>query len=862
MGTTPGLFIKLEGDPTELVAALQQVAAVSGQMAAQVKAAMDTSTASTQQFSQETTNLKESIANAQVQARIAHAETMAYGEALRRQAQASRDAAQGTTDLSESVANAGVQARIAHAETMAYAEALSREVQQASRIARAETAAYAEDLRRQAQAAREAAVAQEEAAAAATGMGTQAAATATSIRGMFPVLSDLRQIVRLAFGITALIYFAENLSKIYDELSRLSMAMGGFGLESQKIFDQWVKLNEKLYETPKTLAEARHRIDEVNAGLVMQDTVIQGLSSAVSNYVQGLMELAQGNLAGATTYFSLAAAATEANNLQTKLQNTLSTLHEAESKLLGTEKEGLPTKREISVAMKELIRDHQQYTKVQLEALANEKLLSDPAFRAHIDSLIAGTKTHTLAVRDYSDALAEQLQRTREVVDEMESGERPARQRIELAIQKQIDAADREITKYRELEAKGKISRDELSKREKEFTDLMVALSRERSDRLAEESKKEMEALDKLDPFHLRAHQRALEETTALNDQYKAMQQVNSALGLLGTSFTKLTDAQLRALPTEREVKRAAEEISRQYVTLTMDQARLVAEVNLADPAYRKHIDTLISGISRTRELQTAIRLLAKEYPELTQAQLQQLAVTKLEDPAFRQLVDDMAAGQRQLTGLGTTARSTRGSLQQLLETIKQVNAAHREGVPLIQAFTDAVREEGAASKQAAQQETIANVEAIGQMLLSRRAYAEVETVVESAEGFASLAVMDWWGAAQHFTSALKWAIVAKQSADTGSGAGAGGKTKTKAASTTSALAKDETAEATAAAAAAGLLAPGYAGAIAPSGQVNVIIMGEPDGATWLAGVLTTHVTKRGGKLVASHSVRPVQAGA
>jgi len=141
---------------------------------------------------------------------------------------------------------------------------------------------------------------------------------------------------------------------------------------------------------------------------------------------------------------------------------------------------------------------------------------------------------------------------------------------------------------------------------------------------------------------------------------------------------------------------------------------------------------------------------------------------------------------------------------------------------------------------------------------------AAVEAVKEAAAGFAALGDFDFWSAAQHFASAALWgSLAALEIASTvGAFNGGGSSSRSRAGTSPAPTGADQ-----------GYVSPGVARGMAPGvagaqglaplrGTVNVMIMGEPDGAAWLAGVLSKHVTQRGGKLVSSHSVRPIPAGA
>lgn len=109
-------------------------------------------------------------------------------------------------------------------------------------------------------------------------------------------------------------------------------------------------------------------------------------------------------------------------------------------------------------------------------------------------------KIGTKAVKEYTDALAAQLQRAHDVVDEINTGQLPAYQRIELEYARQIDAANRELAEDKKLYAHKRISLAELEKREREYTQLVETLANERYLKIKAEREKELKELLKQPP--------------------------------------------------------------------------------------------------------------------------------------------------------------------------------------------------------------------------------------------------------------------------------------------------------------------------------------------------------------------------
>lgn len=90
--------------------------------------------------------------------------------------------------------------------------------------------------------------------------------------------------------------------------------------------------------------------------------------------------------------------------------------------------------------------------------------------------------------------------------------------------------------------------------------------------------------------------------------------------------------------------------------------------------------------------------------------------------------------------------------------------------IPAYDRLTAAAERSVAAEERA----TAENLKGILSRIAGRRAQAAVETGVETAKGFAALAAYDFWAAAQDFTSAAEWAMVAGSGGRRGGGGGGG----------------------------------------------------------------------------------------
>ena len=86
------------------------------------------------------------------------------------------------------------------------------------------------------------------------------------------------------------------------------------------------------------------------------------------------------------------------------------------------------------------------------------------------------------------NVIARELQRSREIVAELVLRQIPARRQIELGIQRQIDAADREIIALRQQYEQHKITRAVMEADEQAYSDLMISLAEQRKRALEQET--------------------------------------------------------------------------------------------------------------------------------------------------------------------------------------------------------------------------------------------------------------------------------------------------------------------------------------------------------------------------------------
>lgn len=147
--------------------------------------------------------------------------------------------------------------------------------------------------------------------------------------------------------------------------------------------------------------------------------------------------------------------------------------------------------------------------------------------------------------------------------------------------------------------------------------------------------------------------------------------------------------------------------------------------------------------------------------------------------------------------------------------------------------------------------------EAMTRALKATVASIVAESVVQALRslglGFYLLALSDFAGAANAFESAAIWGTVGGVAAGLGAGLSPG---------TSASLSRSRTESVQSSISAGGRAATSFApGAGFAGGQLNVLVMGESQAASWLANNVLNPYTSKGGTLVASHTRRPPYAG-
>lgn len=196
---------------------------------------------------------------------------------------------------------------------------------------------------------------------------------------------------------------------------------------------------------------------------------------------------------------------------------------------------------------------------------------------------------------------------------------------------------------------------------------------------------------------------------------------------------------------------------------------------------------------------------------------------------------------------------------------IQQANIAYRQNIITVMEWSRAVIAASNAVKRAKQMEQEAwraamesTVASIVGIIAGIRAEAAIKAIFEVAEGIAAAARHDYKAAALHFLAATEYGLVAGgvgQGGRTGAGGGGGGGYSKGSELNPSEL----TPEQQQALLASGTLSP-YERARNLQKPIVVIeahVMGQPNHAAYVAGLLNDHTTTRGGMLIASKTITP-----
>jgi hypothetical protein len=476
---------------------------------------------------------------------------------------------------------------------------------------------------------------------------------------------------------------------------------------------------------------------------------------------------------------------------QLKLLNVQILAQEAHVSALRDENEGLGQMNPIITQITQAFHFWTGESKDLKQATAGlraEEELRDKIVKILGEDEAAAKKKAEKGVRDYSDALAAQLQSARENVEALTSQELPARQRIELEIQRQIDAATREIAKDQELFAHKKIGHATLVTEEREYTDLVSLLSLERASRIIQEAAKEGAAEQKRwneAEARLREHLQREQEAQAKFD-LDAQTRVQGFLGKMddaearssGQRIKYEADKAVKTIQSEEQTAVFFAHAEAQKFALMAVELQLQGKLTEAQNAYNQAMKAEAQEAQIAFAAEKAIAgARAKEQIDLQQ----NTTALQKEAQSLRDLRMEMDSGTipavRRIEH-EYDVRMTKANQEIQLERQKyqQGRIYDAEMAADEQAYTEIVVNSAALRTGAMKAEALQQASTLATMLGLQQEFVIAEAVYmipkDLALGFAALGAQDYWSATQYFLAAAQWGVAAGKAVQTIAGGG------------------------------------------------------------------------------------------
>ncbi|MGH9377159.1 MAG: hypothetical protein ACRD1I_00035 [Terriglobia bacterium] len=149
---------------------------------------------------------------------------------------------------------------------------------------------------------------------------------------------------------------------------------------------------------------------------------------------------------------------------------------------------------------------------------------------------------------------------------------------------------------------------------------------------------------------------------------------------------------------------------------------------------------------------------------------------------------------------------------------------------------------------RAEQTKSLASVSALKQT-------AFYKALAATAAGFQALGALDFWSAAEDFTAASLWGVVAGGQIASMAGSDGGSRSKT-ARQGQGEWNRGQGSDSTMASPVSALSAGAASASVPPTGSLTVAIMGDNEAGEWLAKTLNTAVEQRGVQLTSTRSTR------
>ena len=346
---------------------------------------------------------------------------------------------------------------------------------------------------------------------------------------MFPAMTALRQITRLAFGAFAVGFLVSDMGKLYDAIVRDSLALGGFSTAAQDAFEEAGKAYDRFYERLKGSAYNKALLEGVRKDIADTQKKIDDIQKGVTTQSDKALALAGG------TYGAFGGAAQEASQRLEVLQSHLVDLTAQEEQLRLKLDEATQAHREHTKAVKdgsdaaeraaEAWRRHveaveqghqilpqfivdleklnqQAADKSTLEAAKNFLALGAsanmlhfalPALTGDLGALGLGVKQFDAPVFQASPSLLRMRGAAIVGAGALLNRTLPAVRQIAMAYQRQVGASNRALTQLRAEYEQHKIVRGQMEADERVYSQVVVALAAERAAALEREQLAEIQ---------------------------------------------------------------------------------------------------------------------------------------------------------------------------------------------------------------------------------------------------------------------------------------------------------------------------------------------------------------------------------
>jgi hypothetical protein len=626
----------------------------------------------------------------------------------------------------------------------------------------------------------------------------------TTIQGMFPTLTSLRQLVRLAFGVTALVYFAENIEKIIAGIQSAADALGGFSAALKGV------MTDAEADDLKILSRTRQNNKEIFAEIEKM-TGAKNIQLAID---KGDEEQLKKNQAEIDKWITK-----ETKRLDLRKQYDALNLTSLQESLALVGRHLVPLEGQVEAVVR-VAQAHKLANEAAAEGLELTKSAVDQEnllnklkdAQAALEDAIYGKKIAAKKTEqggqgrakeiDESAAILIQqdaeLEKIRQTIAELTSGELPARQRITIAIQDQIIAQDQSLARDRELLLHKKITADEYAQIERNHDVIVAGLREELDIRLQQADQKELEAETRQAEHRQKLYEAEVARLAKLAREedvrlaaYVARLQKESAVDMAHAREIQSTSLQAIRIKTEEKVAiiQAMSQIEAQYA-LAIGNIQRYAEITFNT---QKAITAAwaLEGAEVTKDANKIMAVLKqKEQQELE-------SYNRIRSPGAQylaQLRNELLSVQRHTQEVIKAAAAARTEATALLQEAQNKRALAAVTADLTQKtilLTQAKQQETQATNMQTEadkaetdskiKEILADAEAVANAasnLLTtlglRKEAAYVEMVMQTAAGYGSLADHDYWAAAEHFLSAAEYGIIAGQSSDKASG-GSGG---------------------------------------------------------------------------------------